>query len=348
MENRPDPPTPLEPDWEALARYAADESDPAEAETVRSWLAHDPGSAALVSRLRGSAPAAEVDVEGALRRVHARMGEDGEEGEDLGADPRVVPLHPGRTPRPALPGWLRLAAGLVLLLGGAFLLLQLAGYAGTARTRSYATAVGQRDSLRLPDGTRVLLGPDSRLTLSRGYGRGERSLELAGEALFDVTHDAARPFTVRAGGAWVRDLGTTFTVHADRGSVRVVVTAGAVAVRPLAAEDATPVVLRRGDRATLPAGGQVQAERAAASDEDLAWTRGRLVFRDAPLAEVASDLRRWYGVELRAADAVVAGRRLTAAFGDEPPRRVLEVIALALGAELTVHGDTAVLRAPGR
>jgi transmembrane sensor len=87
------------------------------------------------------------------------------------------------------------------------------------------------------------------------------------------------------------------------------------------------------------------AERAAATPDDLAWAQGRLVFRDAPLDQVSAELRRWYGIFLRADDETVAGRRLTASFGDEPPADVLRVIGLALGADVTMRGDTAVLRA---
>jgi transmembrane sensor len=210
---------------------------------------------------------------------------------------------------------------------------------------AYSTGVGERDSVRLPDGTTVILGPASRLTLDGEYGKATREVSLRGEALFDVPHDDARPFTVRAGGAWVRDLGTTFSVDADSAAgVRVVVTAGAVALRATEQAGDDELVLRQGDRGTLAAG-RMTAERAAATPDDLAWTSGRLVFRDAPLERVAADMRRWYGIELRAGDAAVSQRRLTASFNGEAPTDVLRVIGLALGADVTMRADTAVLRA---
>jgi transmembrane sensor len=170
-------------------------------------------------------------------------------------------------------------------------------------------------------------------------------VELRGEALFDVPHDDARPFIVHAGGARVRDIGTVFSVDADPdGGVRVVVTDGAVAIRPEQGGGPEELVLREGERGVL-AEGRPRAERAPATADDLAWTRGELVFRDASMTEVAAELRRWYGVELRAGDSAVAGRRLTASFEGEDSRKVLEVIALALGAEMTMRGDTAVLSA---
>ncbi|HEX8696458.1 MAG TPA: FecR domain-containing protein [Longimicrobium sp.] len=349
MENGTEvPETRGEPaDWEALARFLAGESPPEEADAVRAWLAEDPARRERLDALDRSldrfawrAPA-DLDVEGALRRVRARMDEPGA---------RAIPLRRPRERQGRAAGWrpvLRAAAVAALLLIGPYLLWRMVrGERGTSVARTYTTAVGERDSVRLPDGSRVLLGPGSRLTVAAGYGRGSRPVELAGEALFDVPHDASRPFTVRAGAARVRDLGTVFSVHSDPGEqVRVVVTAGSVALQPAASPQGTGVVLRGGDRAVLEPSGRIVPERAAATDDDLAWTRGRLVFRDAPLEQVASDLRRWYGVELRAGDAALAGRRLTASFAGEAPERVLEVVALALGAEVEMRGDTAVLRA---
>lgn len=333
-------------DWEALARFLAGESPPAEAEAVRAWLAEDPGRQAVLGALdramdRAAFPSAELDVEGALARVHARM------------TPPAAPVLPRRRAAPPSTAhrWrtpaLRAAVAVVLLLGAVFAWQGTRGGGAPEAGMTFATAVGERDSVQLPDGTRVLLGPGSRLVLAAGYGDRARDVELRGEALFDVPHDDARPFVVQAGGARVRDIGTVFTVQADPGGVRVVVTEGAVALG--AEQDAGDgeMVLREGERGVLPEGG-TRPERAAATADDLAWTRGELVFRDAPVTEVAAELRRWYGVEVRAADAAVAGRRLTASFQGEDSRQVLEVIALALGAEMTMRGDTAVLRAATR
>ncbi|HEY0015623.1 MAG TPA: FecR domain-containing protein [Longimicrobium sp.] len=334
-------------DWEALARFLAGESPAEEADAVRAWLARDRSRHDVLSALdttldRASAPPAGLDVEAALRGVHARMDAPETPVIPFRAPARRAAPAPRRMPAP----WLRAAAAIVLLLGVGWFTWRMMTGPGSARPPvSFATGVGQRDTVRLGDGTMVILGPDSRLTLARDYGREARQVELRGEAMFDVPHDEARPFTVRAGGAWVRDLGTTFSVQADSAAgVRVVVTQGAVALGTGEAREDEAVVLRQGDRGTLAAG-RIQAERAVATADDVAWTQGRLVFRDAPFGQVAAELRRWYGLHLRAGDATVATRRLTASFQGEPPGDVLRVVGLALGAEVTMRGDTAVFRA---
>jgi transmembrane sensor len=294
---------------------------------------------------RAPAADADVDVEAALRRVRERRD---------AAD--VLPFRPPhRTPaepaaRPAASSvtsrW-RLPA-LSALAAAALLLVAVLAWQGTrdpaGNPRTVATAVGERDSLRLPDGSRVLLGPESRLVVAGDFGTARRDVELRGEAFFDVVHDDRRPFVVHAGGAAVRDVGTAFTVRAVAGGVRVVVTEGAVLLGAAAGADTAGVLLRAGDRGELRPGGPPAVARGAATDDDLAWTRGRLVFREAPMDEVAATLRRWYGVTLRVEDSALARRHLTADFAGEPVARVLDVLALALGAEVERRGDSASVR----
>jgi transmembrane sensor len=102
--------------------------------------------------------------------------------------------------------------------------------------------------------------------------------------------------------------------------------------------------LSAGDRGTIDDAGNAQADEHALRDEDLAWTMGRLVFRDAPLARVAGEVHRWYGITLRIADSSLADRHVTASFNGEPVDQVLKVIGLTLGARVDRQGDTAVLR----
>jgi transmembrane sensor len=59
---------------------------------------------------------------------------------------------------------------------------------------------------------------------------------------------------------------------------------------------------------------------------------------------VAADLRRWYGVELRVTDTALLRRHVSATFVGDSADRVLDVIALALGARVERRGDTAYLR----
>jgi transmembrane sensor len=342
--------TPDDPElWDTLARYLAGESSPDETAQVRAWLAADPSRAELLDALNRSlstiaAAPENIDVEAALRRVSARIDEPAVHAIEAARDRKQ------RAGRP--PVWLAWAAAVAAVLLGTTLLVQLALNPRSTRTpaltaNTYEASIGAVDSVRLADGTRVLLAPGSRIVVAAGYGATTHDVTLSGEALFDVAKSAAGRFTVRAGSALIRDLGTTFTVHSDDGAeVRVVVTSGSVALRAATATD-SGTVLRAGDRGVLAADGRVSVERGSASDVDLAWTSGRLVFDNATLAHVAVELRRWYGFELQFADSALARRTFRSSFSGEAVDSVLAEIELALGdVDIERTGNnTAVVRA---
>lgn len=330
--------------WNVLARYLSNESSPDEVDAVPRWVAGDPRRGQLLATLDralhtlASKPPADLDVDGAIRTVSRRLGEA-----------QVRPMVRKRW----LVIGLRAAAAVAIVLGATELWRRTQAPSPTPPAvvpTAYVTGVGQTDSVRLPDGSRVVLGPGSRLTLPADYGIAGREVQMAGEALFDVLHDPAGPFVVRVGRALIRDLGTTFTVRDDGGLVRVAVVSGSVLLQdtlrltPLAPDSAQGLVLRAGDRGTLSPQGETASERAAAISNDLAWTSGHLVFNNAPLPVVAAGLKRWYGIELRVPESKLSGRHLTASFAGESVPEVLSIIGLALGAEVERRGDTAVVR----
>jgi transmembrane sensor len=216
----------------------------------------------------------------------------------------------------------------------------------TTAAATYTTAVGERDSLRLSDGTRVILGPSSQLVVAADYGTARRDVELRGEGYFDVVHDAKRPFTVHAGSATIVDVGTTFAVRGNAGAVRVAVTSGAVRLSRAAGHD-SGVVLAAGDVGTLGDTAIAVVARRGVTGADTAFTQGRIVFRDAPLSQVAAEMRRWYGIELRVSDSAIARRRLTATFDQGNAAQAMAVIGAALGGTIERRGDTAVVQRTG-
>ena len=225
--------------------------------------------------------------------------------------------------------WLATAAALVVAVGG----IWYSRASSAPHYRAATTARGQRASLRLGDGTQVILGPAS--TLRYDVTSRARRVELTGLAQFRVVHDASRPFVVRAGRAEATDVGTEFTVRAfaDEDAVVLAVTEGEIAVRA-------------GDgRLSLTAGqvGRVDSagvQRLASATTDYAqWIDGRLAFQNAPLSDVARELSRWFDADVRV-DARVAQRRVSATYASPTLDGVLSAITRATGsrAERTSAG----------
>jgi transmembrane sensor len=348
-------------EWEEVARFLAGESDPGEQRRFRERLAREPERAALVAALDAALtrppepPLSAADVDAALAAVRARR-DASPSGANRPSDPRVVPIARGaaRRDRPAV--WrrpaVRAAAGVLLLVGatlvwrGAASIERPTAGARPGAGATFTTGVGRVDTVALADGSRAILGPATSLTVGAGYGDRAREVTLHGLAFLDVVHDAARPFLVHTASATLRDVGTSFIVRSDSAAgTRVSVTTGAVHVAMTGAPTSSTAVLYAGDRAEVTVE-NMRVQRGAAAADELAWTRGVLAFRDAPLTTVAAELRRWYGLELVVDDATIAGRTVTATFERADADEVGRVLAAVLGATATRSGDTLRLGAP--
>ena len=203
--------------------------------------------------------------------------------------------------------------------------------------REYTTPRGRRAVLRLLDGTEITLNADSKLRAPVPFAALQRDVYLEGEAYFSVVHDAARPFVVHTAGGAIQDIGTRFGVHAygDAERERVAVVEGAVALA------GTP--LRAGQVATLSRTGTIRVLRNARVTDEVAWTRGRLVFTNVPLEEAAERLGRWYDLDVRVTDPALARRPVTGSYGDEPVAQVLTLITAAVGARYEWQGRTVAI-----
>lgn len=180
-----------------------------------------------------------------------------------------------------------------------------------ATAETYATGKGERKRVTLADGSIVDLNAET--TLSVTYARAQRKVELAeGEAIFDVAHDARRPFTVAAATHEVRVLGTQFDVRQRQGDLMVTVARGKVQVRPIAAPGGA------GREFTLTPGHRLEVARSGREDlqvvdpqETFSWRAGRLIYRGAPLADVVADLNRQYVEQIEVSDPELAKMPVT-------------------------------------
>jgi len=343
-------------DLALLDRFLAGECSAAEAERVRRWLAGWPLEGRYLDAIRDALERRNSLLGGGLdtNTAWTRLARDTVNAE-RNADRVPPPLRltsqvfePRRGIRRVLASpWLR-AAVLVAAIGAGLLLIDWtptappsAVGAAPPRIREYATVRGQRSEFRLRDGTRVMLAPDSRLGGPADFAVAARELTLQGQAYFDVTHDERKPFTVRAGNALARDLGTRFVVRAYPGAhaVQVVVAEGKVQLgsvdRPA---DGRPILVR-GDVGRLDTAGVVATARTNVSAA-LAWTRGELVFVDTPLSEIAVELGRWYDLDIRVDGAALKQKRLTMRIGNDPAPVALDAVGLLVGARYEIRGQS--------
>lgn len=170
---------------------------------------------------------------------------------------------------------------------------------------AYETAVGERSTVTLPDGSTVVLNTASRVELD--YTHATRGLTLtAGQALFEVVKDPDRPFVVTAGDRRIVAVGTAFDVRVDKDvGVQVTLIEGRVSVAEIAVSRTGDARHVEPERLELSAGEQLIARAAepavvAAADVEriVSWRDGRLVFRDEPLPEAVKEINRYSHTKL--------------------------------------------------
>jgi transmembrane sensor len=357
-----DTPDRWEPDAALLAHYLAGTLSAEERARVDAWAASDPRYRRELEQLSAgwdgaiAVPTA-AEVRASRNEVLARIGETPalslvrdeatsghRRGARFGWPTSTVPRQ-----RQLVRYGLALAAGFALAAVG-IRVARTGSVAGAgAGLTEYATTTAERASVTLLDGTRVVLGPASRIQVVLRGDRGTRDVYLDGEALFTVRHDAARPFTVHTASAETHDIGTTFDVraYAGEGGTRVVVSEGRVALRAgvaTAARDSA--LLSAGDLGRVADNGDVARVQQVPVDDYLGWASGRLVFNYSPLREALPELGRWYGLDVRLADSTLADRRISATFTTESPTQVLAMLGKSLGLEFERHGQKVTVRRP--
>lgn len=200
---------------------------------------------------------------------------------------------------------------------------------------AYETQPGETRRIALSDGSQVTLAPASRLKAASRWRPRALSLER-GEAFFVVAHQGGQPFTVQAGDAMVRVIGTRFNVHhgADQ-DVRVEVEQGVVQVSDGGRDRA--VTLRAGQTAVADARG-LSVGLLARSDLAGGWRQGRLAYDDAPLAEVVADLNRYSQRRLTIDSAATGRLKVTAAFDVAQADRFVAELPRVLPVRLASDG----------
>jgi len=180
------------------------------------------------------------------------------------------------------------------------------------QTRTYQTAVGQMSEIRLADHSTVWLNTGSRLTVTLTPFSRRLSLD-AGEAEFQVAHEAWRPFVVTSPDVVVRATGTDFAVRQDIDGARVVLVQGRVKVWRPQASEADAVALTAGSALSAPHSGAFLVAQTD-TGADLAWRQDQLIFFDQPLAAVVAQFARYGAAPVRFATARSQQVRVSGAF----------------------------------
>jgi transmembrane sensor len=233
----------------------------------------------------------------------------------------------------------------ILLVGAWFTFRPVREYI----TQSYTTEKGESRTLVLKDGTVVHLNTQSRVRWT-GVGKDRRvALEL-GEVLFEVAHDASRPFVVTVGNSEIRDLATEFDVYRrSNGSVVVTVLSGQVAIKDLGIGANPPAwaerQVRPNEQVEYTSASLISDVHSVDAAKTVRWREGLLETFGQSFSTVVNELNRYSNKQILIADPRVDAARikLGGALGVHDIPAALHFIQETAPVVITDNGDSYVL-----
>lgn len=226
---------------------------------------------------------------------------------------------------------------------------------------------GVRKLVTLPDGTKVWLNADSRLSYDpKMIEASERLITLTGEAFFDVADDKQHPFIINAEKVTVKVLGTAFNVKAYpgdarcettliRGSVELTINDGSKQKFILKPSEKIALIDEEDENDTkgnhsAPKGKTLLIEHITPVKledgeyiPETSWIENRLVFENETLKEIALKLERWYNVKIRIENPEAVNYHFTGPFTNETIEQVLSAMQLIKPFKFKINNNDIII-----
>lgn len=205
------------------------------------------------------------------------------------------------------------------------------------------TALGERRSVQLEDGSRVMLNTDS--SVSVAFTDEQRLIVLErGQARFEVAKDAARLFIVRAGGKQIVARGTQFDVRWTDERLSIVLFEGSVSVSPAQQSPSrSGIGMEPGERLSFEQP-TIAVKSAPNLAREEAWVAGRAIFERTPLREAVAEINRYARRPIELRDPALAELPISGTFSVDDVDAFARALAEVLSLTVEDSGSAIVLR----
>lgn len=235
---------------------------------------------------------------------------------------------------------IKYAASFILILGLGMVLHYVLTEENTPHKLTYLNTtqikapLGQMTNVSLPDGTSIILNSGSTVSYNGYFAEGDRTVELIGEAYFDVVKDVEHPFTVKTQSVDLRVYGTSFNIEAypEDKHVNTTLIEGSLGVMTKKGNELVRLI--PGENASFNKLGSKLFVSKVDTSLYMSWKDGIISFRNERLEDIATKIERWYNVEIiirnkKLADELYWGSILR----NKPIDQILEVLKLTASFE---------------
>jgi len=307
-----------------------------------------------------------TDTHKALQKILSQIKEEKNEGEI-----NVVALPVQKTK--AFPFWFRFSKVAIVIsicIAAAFFILKKSNHhsIATVQPKTFPwqikeTPRGEKSTIVLADGTKVVMNADSRLKYPARFSGDKREVFLTGEAFFDVTHNAKVPFIIHTSKMNIKVLGTEFNVksYPEDSTSETTLIRGLIEVT-LNDRPSDKIILRPKEKlvvsnepspkhiSSIASSSPTQEARllisslhyVSAKDSaivETSWLDNKLVFQDESFGQLATDLERRYGINISFSNSAVKEFRFTGVFEKETIDEVLKALKLTEKFNYKIEGN---------
>lgn len=225
-----------------------------------------------------------------------------------------------------------------------------------------STKKGSKSSMILPDGTKVWINADTKLSYEESAWESIRDVQLEGEAYFDVVKDVKRPFTVHTNAMDIKVTGTAFNVraYANERKTETTLIRGGVEVF-LKKKKGKKIMLAPNDKLVvqndydLPVPENKSKEYAPiqlltvktdpvdSTATEMQWTKNRLIFEKETFSDIIPVLERWYDVKIDLKKNALSAKTFSGTFENDSLEDVLESFKFSLGFSYTVQKNKVII-----
>lgn len=346
------------------------ENRAADQEFWNNWLDQNPGKLLIVAEARRIVESLQIDQ---LTVSDQQFEADVER---LMQTIRTQPRREQKITRrlSISPRWWYAAASVIFItaLGGYYFFFQTTKNSATDQYKYVAQTTskhlienintsGKDAKIILPDGSTVMLAPDSRISYSNSFdSTGTRDVYLSGEAFFNVVRNPDQPFKVFSNEIVTKVLGTTFKVRSfEKDSIiQITVTSGKVSVYSQTNNTSSKKVsLNKLGGILLTSNQQLVYQKVAQTFQKVISESPAIVvpdildqkmpYEDVPLEVVFRQLSKAYGIDIIYDGEVLKNCTVTADIRNESFYRQLDLVCEAVGARYELMDGQVVIQSNG-
>lgn len=208
----------------------------------------------------------------------------------------------------------------------------------------FTTEKGSKSTLNLPDGSKIWINSDTKVTYNDDFGKNKREIFLEGEAYFDIVKDVERPFVVHTSNMKIKVLGTIFNVRAypDEDNTETSLIEGSIEVA--LPEDGSKIFQLKANEKIIVNNDSKQKNNGVnessiiitkvkkletdSSIVETLWRENKLAFREENLKNIVKLLNHWYNIDIIITDEKLTNNLYSGTFKEDNIRDVMDALSL--------------------